>query len=71
MAMPVLLLPHTTEAVLRADIHEQGACYLNIDTFSIVGIPLDLSCVRVGITLRPHLIVCTGLCTIFTRLFSF
>lgn len=58
---------YTKEAVLRADIQEQDARYLNIDGFSIVGIPLDLSCVRVSITLRPYLIICTGLCTIFTR----
>ena len=58
---------YTKEAVLRADIQEQDACYLNVDIFSIIGIPLDLSYVRVSITLRPYLIICTGLYTILTR----
>jgi hypothetical protein len=56
------------EAGFPADLREQDACYLITDSFSIVGIPVDLSYVRVSVNLRSYLIVYIGLCTIFTKI---
>ena len=57
---------YTMEAGLREGLQEHDAYHLITDSPSIVGILLDLSCVRVSISLRSCLIVCVHRCTIFT-----
>ena len=55
---------HKMEAGLRADLQEQDARCLNIDSFGIAGILAGFLCVRVSVNLCSYLIVYIVLCTI-------